>query len=76
MPISKNQMKSVSKYKSGHYYAPAVNILAEYREPLQKIAAENGTSLNVYINQLIKKDLASRGIEYHFPGEPSSENGD
>lgn len=74
MPVTKNHMDYTKSYKLEHYYSPRVNLLAEYRETLQAIAAENGTSLNVYINQLIQKDLASRGIEYHFPGEHSSDN--
>lgn len=76
MPASKKRMKSIERYKAKHYYSPRINILAEYRETLQKVASENGLSLNLYINLLIQKDLAARGIEYRVPGEPSSENRD
>lgn len=74
MPISKKQMQFVQNYKSGHYYSPRVNMLLKYRDTIQNAASESGVSLNVYINRLIQKDLAAKGIEYHFPGENNTEN--
>lgn len=74
MPISKKQMDSVQKYRSSHYYRIPVNILLENRDVVRRAAEERGVSLNVYINSLIQKDLAERGVEYRYPGEDTPES--
>ena len=57
MAVTKAQQKAVNKYMKENYDRINLTVPKGSKEELQQIAADNGQSLNAYINQAIQERI-------------------